>query len=73
MKRAMAARAAMVRMKVVFRESLLRAWVDSTVPIGMPASSTASGAAAHQCGQRAEHTALAASVASAALFSQLPV
>ena len=59
MKKTRAARAAMVRMNVVLRESLLRACVDSTTPTESPVRSTASGAAAHQWGQSAAVTASA--------------
>ena len=42
MKNTRTASAATVRMKVVLRASLLRAWVDSTMPTESPVTSTAS-------------------------------
>ena len=69
MKKTRAARAAMVRMNVVLRESLLRACVDSTTPTESPVRSTASGAAAHQWGPVSYVTASAASIESAAVLS----
>ena len=69
MKNTRTASAATVRMKVVLRASLLRAWVDSTMPTESPVTSTASGAAAHQRGQQVAATASAASTDSAAVLS----
>lgn len=62
--------ATIVRMKVIFLESLLRARNDSTTPIDTPVMMTAKGAANHQWNDTATATAFAAMTAKVAFFNQ---
>lgn len=69
MKNIKAAKADIVTMKVVLRESLLRACVDSTMPTDNPVRSTAKGTANHQWKQPVAATALAAIIEKQAVLS----
>ena len=70
MKKIKAESADTVTMKMVLRANLLRACVDSTIPIESPVSRMARGAANHQLKQQVAAMALAAIIAKQAVFNQ---